>query len=94
LKHLDERLRPGMSSTAQVIIEREPNMLLIPARASFDNNGKPAVYVQTGKQFAVRSIQVGKRNDDDIIVTGGLKEGEIVTLESPADAAKRAKRKM
>jgi hypothetical protein len=83
-----------MSSTAQVIIEREPNMLLIPARASFDNNGKPAVYVQTGKQFAVRSIQVGKRNDDDIIVTGGLKEGEIVTLESPADAAKRAKRKM
>jgi multidrug efflux pump subunit AcrA (membrane-fusion protein) len=94
LKHLDERLRPGMSSSAQVIIEREPNMLLIPARASFDNNGKPAVYVQIGKRFEVRNIQVGKRNDDDIIVTSGLKEGEIVTLESPADAAKRAKRKM
>jgi hypothetical protein len=27
-------------------------------------------------------------------VTGGLKEGETVTLESPADAAKRAKKKM
>jgi HlyD family secretion protein len=94
LKHLDERLRPGMSSTAEVIIEREPNMLLIPARASFDKDGKPAVYVQIGKQFAVRNIEVGKRNDDDIIVTKGLKEGEIVTLESPADAAKRAKKKM
>ena len=94
LKHLDERLRPGMSASAEVIIERQPNMLLIPARASFDKDGKPAVYIQNGKNFAVRAIEVGKRNDDDIIVTGGLKEGEIVTLESPADAAKRAKKKM
>ncbi len=94
LKHLDARLRPGMSSSAQVIIERDPNMLLIPARASFDNGGRPAVYVQIGKQFVVRNIEVGKRNDDDMIVTGGLQEGEIVTLESPAEAAKRAKRKM
>jgi hypothetical protein len=37
---------------------------------------------------------VGQRNDDDIVVVGGLKEGDIVTLESPADAAKRAKKKM
>jgi HlyD family secretion protein len=94
LKHLDERLRPGMSASAEVIIERQPNMLLIPARASFDKDGKPAVYIQNGKNFAVRAIEVGRRNDDDIIVTGGLKEGEIVTLESPADAAKRAKKKM
>jgi HlyD family secretion protein len=94
LKHLDERLRPGMSASAEVIIEREPDQLLIPARATFDNNGKPAVYVQIGKQFVVRPIEIGKRNDDDIIVTSGLKDGEIVTLESPADAAKRAKKKM
>jgi len=94
LKHLDERLRPGMSASAEVIIERVPEQLLIPARSSFDNNGRPAAYVQIGKQFVVRPIEVGKRNDEDIIVTGGLKEGEIVTLESPADAAKRAKKKM
>jgi hypothetical protein len=37
---------------------------------------------------------VGRRNDDDIVVTGGLKEGDIVTLENPADAAKRARKKM
>jgi HlyD family secretion protein len=94
LKNLDERLRPGMSSTAEVIIERDPNMLLIPIRSSFDKGGKPAVYVQIGKNFVVRPIQVGKRNDEDIIVTGGLREGEVVTLESPAEAAKRAKKKL
>jgi len=94
LKNMDDRLRPGMSSSAEIIIEREPDRLLIPARSSFDKDGKPAVYVQIGKNFVVRPIQVGRRNDDDIIVTGGLKEGEIVTLESPADAAKRAKKKL
>jgi len=94
LKNMDDRLRPGMSSSAEIIIERQPNMLLIPARSSFGKDGKPAVYVQIGKNFVVRPIQVGRRNDEDIIVTGGLKEGEIVTLESPADAAKRARKKL
>ncbi|MBZ5725649.1 MAG: efflux RND transporter periplasmic adaptor subunit [Acidobacteriia bacterium] len=94
LQLLDERLRPGMSATAEIIIEREPNLLLIPVRSSFDKDGKPAVYVQIGKEFVVRPIQVGKKNDEDIIVTGGLKEGETVTLESPADAAKRARKKL
>ncbi len=94
LKSLDGRLRPGMSSSAEVIIEREPNMLLIPVRASFDKDGKPAVYVQVGKNFVIRPIQVGKRNDDDIIVTSGLQEGEVVALESPLEAAKRARKKL
>jgi multidrug resistance efflux pump len=94
LKNLDDRLRPGMSSTAQIVIERQPGALLIPLRSSFSHNGKPAVYVQNGKSFAIRSIEVSKKNDEDIIVTGGLKEGEIVTLESPAEAAKRSKKKL
>jgi HlyD family secretion protein len=94
LKNLDERLRPGMSTTAEIIIERQPSQLLIPIRASMDKDGKPAAYVQVGKHFALRPIDVGRRNDEDMIVLGGLKEGEVVTLENPADAAKRAKKKL
>lgn len=92
LVKLDSRLRPGMSASAEVVIESEPNALLIPIRASFMHNGKPAVYVQKGQHFEIRSIEVGKRNDVDMIVTSGLKEGEVVALENPADAAKRAKK--
>src|SRR5215831_19075451 len=91
---LDDRLRPGMSASTEIIIERVPNTLLIPSRASFAKDGKPAVFVQRGKDFVARNIQVGKQNDEDIIVTGGLQEGDIVTLENPADAAKRAKKKL
>ena len=92
LKQLDPRLRPGMSSSAEVIIESEPNALMIPARASFVRDGKPAVYVQRGQEFILRQIEVGKRNDSDIVVLKGLREGEMVALENPAEAAKRAKK--
>ncbi|MBL8212752.1 MAG: efflux RND transporter periplasmic adaptor subunit [Bryobacterales bacterium] len=92
LKNLDPRLRPGMSASAEVVIEKQPNSLLIPIRASFVHNGKPAVYVQKGQTFQVRNIEVGKRNDTDIVVLGGLKEGEMVALENPIEAAKRSKK--
>ena len=94
LKALDPRLRPGMSASAEVIIERDPNALLIPARASFTKDGKPAVYLQHNKQFITRQIEVGRRNEEDIVVTGGLKEGDMITLENPAEALKRAKKKL
>lgn len=93
LKNLDSRLRPGMSGTAEIILERQPNALLIPAKASFMHQGKPAVYIQKGQQFLIRRIGVGKRNENDVVVTSGLTEGDVVTLESPAEAAKRARKK-
>jgi RND family efflux transporter MFP subunit len=94
LKNLDARLRPGMSVTAEIIVEKQPNVLLIPVRASFQVNGKPAVYVQKGQQFLTRAIEVGKRNDEEMVVLKGIKEGELVTLERPEEAAKRARKKL
>ncbi len=92
LKNLDPRLRPGMSASVDIIIESQPNAILVPLRSSFVHQGKPSVYVQRGGKFVVRTIEVGKRNDTDIVVLRGLKEGEIVALEDPAEAAKRAKK--
>jgi multidrug efflux pump subunit AcrA (membrane-fusion protein) len=93
LKKVDPRLRPGMSATGIVLIESQPGVLLIPGKASFQQNGKPHVWVQRGAtSWEARQIEVGKRNDNDIIVTRGLKEGERIALENPAEAAKRNKK--
>lgn len=92
LQENDSRLRPGMSASAEVLIESAQASLLIPSKATFQQNGKPAVWVQRGQSFEVRPIQVGKRNENDIVVLGGLQEGERIALENPADAAKRAKK--
>jgi multidrug efflux pump subunit AcrA (membrane-fusion protein) len=92
LKSIDNRLRPGMSSSAEILIEAQPNSLLIPLKASFLQNGKPAVWVQKGQGFEIRTIEVGKRNENDIVVLKGLRENEVVALENPQEAAKRAKK--
>jgi len=42
----------------------------------------------------MREIQVGKKNDDDVVVTGGLREGDVVALVDPTKAAKQAKKKI
>jgi len=92
LEKVDPRLRPGMSCTAEIIIESAPDSLLIPARASFMSKGKPAVWIQKGEAFEIRTIVVGKRNDTDIVVTSGLKAGDVIAMEDPNEVAKRAKK--
>lgn len=92
LKKTDPRLRPGMSASADIILESVPNAVLIPLRASFSDKGHPAVYVQKGDQFRLRQIEVGRKNDSDIVVTKGLEAGETVALENPIEAAKKAKK--
>jgi multidrug efflux pump subunit AcrA (membrane-fusion protein) len=92
LKNLDPRLRPGMSASAEVLIESQQNALMIPARASFVRKGKPTVWVRRGTGYQMREIEVGKRNETDIVVSKGLADGETVYLEDPVEAAKKAKK--
>jgi HlyD family secretion protein len=92
LSSVDPRIRPGMSASADIITSSTPGALMIPLRASFTRNGKPAVFVQNSKGFELRPIEVGQRNETDIVVTSGLKSGERVALEDPQEALKRAKK--
>jgi RND family efflux transporter MFP subunit len=92
LKESDPRLRPGMSATAVIIIERTADALLIPARASFQKEGKPHVWVERGQAFVARPIEVSKRNENDMVVVSGLSAGERVALENPDEVRKRAKK--
>jgi multidrug efflux pump subunit AcrA (membrane-fusion protein) len=92
LASVDPRLRPGMSASADVLIETASNRLLIPAKATFQRNGKPHVWVERGTQFIAAEIEVGRRNENDIVVLKGLNEGDRIALEDPAEVAKRAKK--
>jgi hypothetical protein len=94
LTSVDERLRPGTTASADIVVYRQTNTLTIPLQASFDNKGKPVVYVQNGKGFTMRQIQIGRQNEDELVVTGGLKEGDVVALVDPVKAAKQAKKKI
>ncbi|HSW50985.1 MAG TPA: HlyD family efflux transporter periplasmic adaptor subunit, partial [Bryobacteraceae bacterium] len=94
LKSVDPRLRPGMSASVDIVIESQPNVLLIPIRAGFTQAGKPSAFVQMGETFAAQPIEVGLRNEDDMVALKGLQEGQLVALEHPAEAAKRSRKRL
>jgi RND family efflux transporter MFP subunit len=73
-----EGLRDGMSATADVIIERHRNVLLIPARAIRGTVDKPAVVVETDGQYEEREVSLGLTDGINTEVLSGLEEGEKV----------------
>ena len=51
----DSRLRPAMNGNLDVIVNRIPNAISIPAKAVFTRNGKPIVYVRGRAAGTARS---------------------------------------
>jgi HlyD family secretion protein len=82
IRELDPRLRPGMSATVEVIVDRRPDELVIPNKASFQIDGQPVVYVRNAVGFRPQPIEVLARNSSEIVVRG-VKEGQVIALENP-----------
>ena len=83
IDNLDPRLRPGMSATIDIVVEREPNVLVVPAKASFQIDGQPAVFVRSGAGFRPQAIKVAARNSSDIVISEGVEEGDEIALVNP-----------
>jgi len=78
----DPRLRPEMNGSMDVIVNRLPNAISVPAKAIFTRNGKPIVYVSTGSDYPAREVQVIARNPDEVAISG-VKAGTAVALVEP-----------
>ncbi|HEV2348417.1 MAG TPA: efflux RND transporter periplasmic adaptor subunit [Terriglobia bacterium] len=83
LDQSDPRLRPGMSATIRVAVDRVPNSTLIPVRAVFSKQGRTLAYVLRGTAFEERTIEVSRRSSEEVVVTKGLARGEKVALKDP-----------
>ncbi|UCD21770.1 MAG: efflux RND transporter periplasmic adaptor subunit, partial [Chloroflexota bacterium] len=82
LESPDERLRDGMSATAEVIIERRDDVLMIPNRAIRGTLENPRVLVLVDEQQEEREITLGLTDGINTEVLSGLDEGEKVVLRS------------
>jgi multidrug resistance efflux pump len=89
LDQTDSRVRPGMSATARVAVEKLPACILIPPEATFQKFGKTVAYVLSGSSFQARDILVTKRSETQVAIARGLKPGERVALKDPTAAPKQ-----
>ena len=75
-------LRDGMSATAEVIIERRDDVLMIPNRAIRGTLENPKVLVLADEQEEEREITLGLTDGINTEVLSGLDEGDEVVLRT------------
>ena len=82
MQHPDARLRPGMNGGMDIVINRIPDAISIPAKAVFTRAGKPIVYLADHGRYTPAEIQVLARNPDEVAVSG-LSAGALIALADP-----------
>jgi HlyD family secretion protein len=68
-----------MNSGMDIVINRVPNAISIPAKALFTHDGKPVVFVADGGRYRTVEVQLLARNPDEVAVSG-IPAGAMVTL--------------
>ncbi|MFH1002805.1 MAG: efflux RND transporter periplasmic adaptor subunit [Chloroflexota bacterium] len=84
-------VRIGMSATADIVVQSQTGVLLLPNRAiGTDSQGKPVVKVPVSGAngaSADRSIVTGITNGIETEVVSGLEEGDTVLIERQVESA-------
>ena len=74
------RLLPtGASGSVEIIKSQKKNSLIIPAKAVIGNS----VFVLENNKAIIKNIKIGAKNFQTVEVLDGLKEGEIIIVETP-----------
>ena len=80
---LDVLLRPGLLADVEIIIEKIPDAINIPAQAVFEKDGKQIVYVKNLNRWDERTITLAKRSESTMVIASGLKAGETIAMADP-----------
>ncbi|MEN9938588.1 MAG: hypothetical protein RLZZ387_5167 [Chloroflexota bacterium] len=77
-------VKPGMTASATIVVDRRDNALSVPAEAVRQEGGAEVVSIVATEggntTVATRPVQTGARIDGRVEIVGGLSEGEQVLL--------------
>ena len=76
----DPRLIPDLSGSADVVLDKVENALLVPKQSVYTENGKSFVEVKSPNGFVAREVKVGLVNDIHASIVSGVNEGEEIRL--------------
>lgn len=80
----DARLKPGMSATVRIAVNRLTGVLVVPAESVSLVNGRPTVFRQAGSAFEPRAVVVMKRGREQVALASGVEAGDRIALKKPS----------
>ncbi len=79
----DTILRPAMTTKNTIVTHVEEDVLFVPIEAIHGSNDLTWVYLQSGNRLVKKQVNVGIRNENQIIIQDGLEQGDLVLLTIP-----------
>ncbi|MBI5472801.1 MAG: efflux RND transporter periplasmic adaptor subunit [Ignavibacteriae bacterium] len=79
----DPILKPGMTTSNEIIMSSLRDTLFVPIEAVFEKDGKTVVYRTSGSSARPQEVTLGAKNSNFVIVNSGLKPGDKVALRDP-----------
>ena len=74
------KLRPGLTATIEVLVERRDNVLQIPVQAVITVGTRQFTFVVSAKSVVRKTISVGQTNERVVEVVSGLEDGDQVVM--------------
>jgi HlyD family secretion protein len=79
-------IRPGMTAAVNVVVEQLDDVLLVPNRAVRLKGGQRVVYVMRDGVSTAVNLTIGSISDSDSqILSGDVKEGDLIVLNPPVE---------
>lgn len=77
-----DNIYPNMAVSARIITEVQNGVILVPLSAVHSDNGESTVQVMKNGQETAVTVETGKSNDTQIIITSGIVEGDQVVTST------------
>jgi HlyD family secretion protein len=78
-------LRAGMSCDVDIITAEAKNVLVVPLAAVIDDGAKHFVYVVKQNKASKIQVDKGLASDTDVVITRGVKSGDVVATTNVKD---------
>lgn len=87
----DERIKPGMSCSATIILDAKTDVLMVPSTAVKSQNSSSYVQVLVGGVPQKKTVIIGSSNDTMTEIISGINEGDEVVTQTITNGSSAAK---
>ena len=77
-------IRSGLTAQCKILIETQDNVLTVPVHCVFEHGGKHYCITYKNGVWDKREVKIGSCNDLQVVILGGLEEGEKVVAGANA----------
>lgn len=87
LENTSEDLKPGMSTSCEIIVAQLKEVVYVPLAFVFKAEGQNVCYVQEGGRTRMRPVKLGPFNSQFVVVSEGLEAGQRILMMQPEPGA-------